>query len=483
MSIPPTMPYLVVEIDRLQVSVPAIIDDCFEFVLTHGLTKGIFRVSGSVRRMKAVSSDYPNYKSWLTEDPKPNVHDVCGIIKKYLSGYLDTMHGLFSQLLLTLLRRLFVSHRRNGSEASIDSYTSANTLFGLLLLTSVPESGPLLFDIRDPEGLLDSVAHLLVTKNVTAKNNFFMYLLYKLKQLSAHENVTSMSVDNSSIIFQPYIFNTTNVNDLHLLQGLLTFLVLHYDPLLLKYQTYISILGGLEELDCDSMSVSSSEGHAVSPATVYSESSYTQRHGTSDLAPKRKSSISQKFTGLFDSYSVPANRSKRFSLTFGSKHHSSEKVASSDNLRHSASHGAPIYTDVEQVNSKKNLKASLVKDAILTPPADDSATSAPPLAAFPQIPQSSKRPPLAQKKSNNSKRRSLIELFKSSSSINTSQKSREDLLVPSPSPSPKTPLDNEFPLFKASHAASADHLPGGKAPAEEWGPVKRNFSLRVGARR
>lgn len=488
MSLPPSMPFTVVEVDKLEVSVPSILDDCFNFVLDHGLVKGIFRVSGSVRRMKAVTSDYSHYQSWLNDEKKPSVHDVCGIIKKYLSDYLATMNGLFSQHLLVLLRRQFISHRRAGSDCSIDSYKSANTSFGSLSLSSVPESVSCSFStVRDADVLLDSIAHLLVTKNLTSKNNFFMYLLHMLKQLSQHEEATSMSVENSSIIFQPYIFNTTNVADLRTLQDLLTFLVLHFDLLLEKYLCYISILGGLEELEIDNISISSSEGNAVSPATVYSDNSYTQRNysNASEGNPKRKSSLSQKFNGLLESYHLPANRSKRFSLNFTSRQQSSDKVISSDNLRHSTSQVASLYADVEPAGNDKQLKVTPASGEILTPPADDSlGFNTKPQIVLPTTQEPSKRPQLSQKKSNNSKRRSLISLFKSSSSVND-LKSKEELSVPSPAPSPRTPTDSDFSLLKAKHAVSADDLLPGKVatPSEEFSLLGRNLSLRVRGRK
>lgn len=473
--LPPPIPLNVVEVDTLPLSVPAILDDCFNYVLSQGLVKGIFRVSGSVRRMRAVTSDYSQYHAWLASNPLP--YDVCGIIKKYLSDYLDTMNGLFSQQLLALLRRRYTTHRRSGSDCSIESYKSANTSFGSLSLSLVPEESSV-STVRDAEGLLDAVAHLLVTKNISSKNNFFIYLLYKLKQLSLHEDATSMSVDNSSIIFQPYIFSTQNVADLRVLQDLLSFLVLHFDLLLLKYQCYVSILGGLEELELDNMSISSSEGNAVSPATVYSEHSYTPRYNsnTSDN-PKRRSSISRKFTGLLDSYHLPANRSKRFSFNFGSRHQSTEKVgsekmASADNLR-PANPTSPLYPDVCPIETEK------ATNVIPTPPADESL-SFNTKVTLPGPQPASKRPSQPHKKPNNSKRRSLILLFKSSSSVNDI-KSKEELNVPSPASSPRSPIDNGFLLLKPNHAVSTENLsPYTVAtPSQELNLMQRNLSLRV----
>lgn len=499
MSPPPSMPYTVVEVDRLQVSVPSILDDCFEFILDQGLTKGIFRVSGSVRRMKIISSDYSQYKTWLYDEKKPAVHDVCGIVKKYLGEYLDTMHGLFNPQLLTLLRRQFNAHRRTGSDCSIDSYKSANTSFGSLLLSSVPESDEeesFSKSVRDPNVLLDSIAHTLVTKNITSKNNFFIYLLYKLKQLSQHKEATSMTIDNSSIIFQPYIFNTANVSDLRPLQDLLTFLVVHFDQLLQKYQCYISILGGLEELDLDNISVSSSEGHAASPATVYSDNSYTPRHNQnfSEGNPKRKSSLSQRFSVFLDSYHLPANRSKRLSFNFSSKQNLEDKAGSSDNLRNSSHQALSMDTDFASSNEAENFAVksySRTSGDILTPPADDSlgfnTNQQTTKYLQPNVQsQVSKRPPSAQKKSNNSKRRSLITLFKSSSSVNDNEQfSKEEFSVPSPAPSPRTPVEGEFSILKSKHAASLDNLiPDSNVKmADDWKPVGRNLSLRLRGRK
>lgn len=412
-----------VNVNGISVQVPSLLADCFAYILSDALVEGIFRVSGSARRMKLVSSDYSQYQGWLhSTEKKPNVHDVAGVIKKYLREYLDSIDGLFSPSCLLLLHRLYLAHLRCKSDGSINSFKSAETsLVSDSTLPSVVEHEATEIEVSDPESLLDSVAHLLITKNHSSNNEFFIYLLLQLKQLSLHEDKTKMSIPNLSIIFQPYIFSTQSLSELRPFQGLLTLLVLHYHSFIQKYLCYKTIVGGLEELDAENISITSSESLTTSPLTVYSShpGSPSKNGGSAEI---RRKSISQRFSIFWDSYNLPANRSKRFSLNFGSK--SSEKVFSTENLAKERRPEAAAVCPHELLKSNESLNHGENESEHKVREQCPQATSSPKAASVSviQLPIETSAPtlqrPLLTKRSS-SKLKSLIGLFKSSLSVNS----------------------------------------------------------------
>lgn len=444
MTLPPVetgypMPLSEVEIGKLTAQIPSLLVDCFDYVLTEGLIQGVFRISGSVRRMKQTSADYSSYKSWLCNEKRPAPHDVCGIIKKYLRDYLQQMNGLFPSLVLTQLLSLYHSHLRSDSHSSLDSYKSANTSFDTLSLFSAIKEE---LEIKDGDALLDSVAHFLVTKNTSSRNSLFFFLLWKLTELAKHEDVTKMTVANLLIIFQPYIFNTSLLTDLKPFQDFLTYLVENFDSLLEKYVCYKSIIGGLEELDTDIASILSSESVSASPVTVYSND-YSS-------PTRRKSSLSNRLSVLFDNYALPANRSKRFSLSLGSSRLNVEK--STENLRAVCPHDASKSTESvdRNVNTPNEKEASVHLQ----------------------------RPAVERKHSN--RRKSIIGLFKSAPSF----KSNDDLTSfssHSPLASPMTIPEKDAYFPKQPLNDSVDNLISPKelvVQQERRKLIRHSFSLR-----
>lgn len=441
------MPMTVVDVDGVVVHVPSLLDDCFSYILSNALVEGIFRVSGSARRMKLISADYSRYHEWLASETKPNSHDVAGVIKKYLRVYLDSMDGLFTSSCLSQLQRLYLSHTRSDSEFSFDSFKSATTSLGSpRTLPSVVEDAEYGPTVTNPETLLDAVSHLLITKNLSAKNDFFIYLLLQLKQLSLHEDKTKMTVSNLSIIFQPYIFNTKSLSELEPFQNFLTFLVINYDNLVQKYVCYKNILGGLEELDADEISITSSESLVTSPLTVYSSHQGSPSKNSSD----RRKSISQRFSTLWDAYNLPANRSRRFSLNFGSK--SAEKLASSENITRERRPTA--IGPHELLRSNENLtEDSDLKTPTLAGKGPELSGPIPSIQVLETaVPQ---RPPMPKRAS--SKRKSFIGMFRSTLSVNSIPSlMQNDALSPFLSQSPQTPPVNE--LSANGLNASVDNL-------------------------
>lgn len=449
-----------VDVSGISTQVPSLLADCFDYIMTNALVEGIFRVSGSARRMKLVSADYTQYHTWLeSSEKKPNAHDVAGVIKKYIRVYLDSVDGLFTSSCLSQLQRLYLAHLRANSDASLDSFKSANTSLGsAYTLPSVTEDDDSEPEVTDLESLLDSVSHLLITKNLSSKNELFIYLLLQLKELSLHEDQTKMSVANLSIIFQPYIFNTLSLSELKPFQNLLSLLVMNFDNFVQKYTCYKTILGGLEDLDVDNVSVTSSDSLAASPLTVYSshQGSPLKNSGPSD---SRRRSISNRLSAFWDTYNAPANRSKRFSLNFGSK--SSDHVHSTENLSRARKNASLCPHQV--LSSSENLVDDEVNDSSLdfgnediTPTnqiPSDTPTIQLPIEMPPPV-----RPSLTKRTS--SKRKSFIALFKSTLSVNTIQSSthQDELSPDTASNTPQTPPVSNLGLAAGGVSASVDNL-------------------------
>lgn len=624
------MPFSAVTIDGLPVKVPALLLACFDYILAGPLTEGVFRVSGSVRRMRLVSSDYTQYEAWLAS--KPPIHDVAGIVKKCLREYLDTIGGLVSPACQAQLHRVYLGYTRedsgrrnsrrasNGRKSSIDSvlfksanasipdtatatdselsnavsgserdvFTSVSSINDAVVgMAKISESVSDVSDVeveetcekgetaetgekceREENGekeetaetaeksvevgekgeksvevtqtptsssatdaetaaLLDSVAHLLSTQNGSSKNGLLVYLVQQLHLLSAHESITKMSVANLAIIFQPYIFATQTLSELAPLQGLLSLLVTHYPVFVQKYTCYSTIFGlDCDDLDFDTISVSSES--TTSPVTEYSQGSPTTR----------RRSLSQRLLVFWESYSLPANRSKRFSFNFSSKEKlaprespreggaravgphellkqeeregdkkekekDGEKKTSEEGENTEADHGKNLSVlsseegkTLSELIHEQSKKAGLDEESTVseliqeqnkqTPevvveepktdsrPADLLKRSTHPVMEAETDAQEKpndaapppERPPLVKR---SSKRRSFLNLFRSSSSINT---------IPSPaSPiaSPVTPSATSMKLH------SSDDLllsPNNLLAPEQKSLLGRNFSMR-----
>lgn len=493
-----------VNISGIVANVPSILSDCFTHIFSHALVEGIFRVSGSARRMKLITADYSQYSEWLENDEKkPNSHDIAGVIKKYLRRYLDLIDGLFSNSCLSQLQKLYLAQLRTKLDASSDSFKSANTsLASAHSLPSVSEDEtavPQVADLADSDAFLDSVAHLLITKNLLSKNELFLYLLQQLKELLRYEDQTKMSVANTLIIFQPYIFDTLNLLELQTFQDLLSLLVVNFDSFVQKYTCYKTILGGLEELDLDNVSVTSSEEMATSPLTVYSSHNGSPSKATGNSELRRKL-ISNRLSAFWDTYNLPANRSKRFSMNFGSK--STDRLQSAEYLAkkipavcphqvlegenlevgygpnletptvlhsyNASADNTPTQTaqdSIEGYIEKYPSPSSVLEKnfSILSVPENDARSHG--VSELPARPALTKR--------TSSKRKSFIALFKSTLSVNSIPLAQQDELSPdSASNTPQTP-----PV--SGTGASVDDLLLSETKIAEKKLFGRAFSMRL----
>lgn len=385
------VPTAIETVAGVETDIPSILPDLFDYILEYGLVKGIFRISGSARRMRPIASNYSSYKEWLQESP--NAHDVAGIIKKYLRDYLDESGQLFSPQVLTSMLQLWLSNSRSLSECSLLSFKSASTSLTLNntlpSISEVEEQAPGSHGPVNVDVFLDSVAQLLAQKNLSSRNLFFLYLLDFLGRVTEHENLTNMTALNLAIIFLPYVFASVQLVELLHFQDMLAFFIQQRVELTSRYAIYHNLVGGLHQLDVDSLSVTSSESISASPLTIYSLGQESSLKVSAVLA-KRKTLISQRLSILWDNYNLPANRTKRFSL-YGLQ------------------------------NSLQNACEKIVVE-----PGMDSGSTVSPLSdATENLTVDEGRPQLT-KRSSSSKRKSIIGMLRSMSSLSSKENLNEN---------------------------------------------------------
>lgn len=458
----PSMGTAKVSVGGFSVAVPSLLDECMCYIFANGLVEGIFRVSGSARRMKDVAEDYSLFHDWLySQEKQPNVHDVCGVVKKYMRDYIDSMNGLFSPQVLKDILREYDSHCHKGEDSTEGSFKSANSSVGSYSLLSAMELEADLTAI-DTDGFVDAFARYIMVNNLESKNLFFIYWLSIMKRLSFHQELTKMSVSNLSIIFQPYLFHNANIDDLQKFRSILTVLVEKFDAFVDRFACYEKIIGGLHTLDHDEMSLSPNASIAASPLTIYSSC-----HGSSPKAnndTRRKASISNRLSVFWDNYNIPANRPKRMSFLSAK---SNDKFASSENL------GIDNYFSIPVKEKHQTDNYNIIPT--VPGPSKQSQTGATEYFSSPNGELDLQE--LESLASKRNKRKSFFEYFRSSLTLN----SQENLSSGIPT-SPLTPTSLGPGLLKHLLTDSVDDLPTSKAKSPNTPEGKklfgRTFSLR-----
>lgn len=459
------MPVAQVNVRGLLVEVPALLDECMKYIFDNGLAEGIFRVSGSARRMKDVTENYSLYREWLYSSEKPpNPHDVCGIVKKYLREYLDSVNGLFSSRALREILQEYTSHTLKHDDFSDASFKSANTSLGssysLLSAAGLEEDTTAI----DAESLVDAIAQCLMVNNLKWKNLVFIYWLSMMKHLSLYQEKTKMSVSNLSIIFQPYLFQNATLEELPKFRGVLTILVENFDALVDKFIYYEEIIGGLHTLDQDAMSLSPTASITASPLTVYSSNQWSPTKSPGES--RRKTSISNRLSAFWDNYNIPLNRSKRMSFISAK---SNDRFASSDNL------GIDNYFSIP-VEEKRH------QDSLHIPTVHEPPELSPDIGDLRKdyfsAPYNSDTPRLLSLVSKRNKRKSFMEYFRSTLSLISQENSSTGMAT-----SPTTPNSSGPGILKHPFNDSIDNLayPGNSVLIIPEGKklMGRSFSLRL----
>lgn len=285
--------YSQIDIESNSCQIPTIIVQCFDKIFENTSVEGIFRINGSVKRIGHIYNHLLNNEGFDTITEYYNCHDVCGVLKKFLKIYLPQISEIFSPNYLFFDKfKTFYDEYMNIDSTSMSSYKTA--------LTS-QDSQPL-------TELLNSFTKFIILKNSSFKNNLFIYFLFNINKLCKYQSTTKMTSLNYSIIFQPYLFNSSNLSYLPFLQEFLHLLIDNFDLLLESYE-----LNHLQTDNDDYSSVNSIESINISPITDNSHMDSIFDKNAAAIA--KRNSVTSKFSNFLENYYTPTNK-KRFSLSF-----------------------------------------------------------------------------------------------------------------------------------------------------------------------
>lgn len=283
-------------VNGLSVKVPKCLVQCFDYLQSNGMVEGIFRVNGSVKRISQYFSNH-NVENWIAANPSP--HDVSGVIKKYLNYYLyetsvfdgATTKEIKNHYIEYMNQILVIDH---NDDVSINSFKTAKTSY----------------DCSPLNEFVEKVVQSMISERSQDKNQLFIYVVYNLSLIMEHSTKTKMSSINLAIIFQPYFFDNSDINNIQalpLLQEILQTLIENSHALIDEYSIEVANLHDNNSL----MSIDS-------PITNHGNS--TDTYIETDTSPVTKRSISNRFSTLLDSYYNPignttVGKPKRFSLS------------------------------------------------------------------------------------------------------------------------------------------------------------------------
>lgn len=285
--------YSQIDIGTNSCQVPTIVIQCFDKIFENTSVEGIFRINGSVKRIGHIYNHLMNNEGFDTITEYYNCHDVCGALKKFLKIYLPQISEIFSPNYLFFDKfKTFYDEYMNIDSTSMSSYKTA--------LTS-QDSQPL-------SELVNNFTKFIILKNSSFKNNLFIYFLFNISKLCKYQSTTKMTSLNYSIIFQPYLFNSSNLSHLPFLQEFLHLLIDNFDLLLESYE-----LNHLQTDNDDYSSVNSIESINISPITDNSQTDSIFEKNAAAIA--KRNSVTSKFSNFLENYYTPTNK-KRFSLSF-----------------------------------------------------------------------------------------------------------------------------------------------------------------------
>lgn len=398
-----------ISVDGLSVRVPKCLVQCFEYLQSNGMVEGVFRVNGSVKRISQYFAN-PNIENWIAANPSP--HDISGVIKKYLNYYLYGA-SVFDGATTKEIKNHYVEYMNQilvidyKDDVSINSFKTAKTSYDCSTLNE----------------FLEKFVQSMISDRSQDKNQLFIYIIYNLSLIMDHSIKTKMSSMNLAIIFQPYFFDNSDINNIQalpLLQEILQTLIENASALINEYSIEVANLHDNNSL----MSIDSPITHQGNSTDAYIET---------DISPIRKRSISNRFSTLLDSYYSPigntnSGKPKRFSLSISVDQLSSAKPA-----------------DIKPIDPNAvDVKAISMNDVT------GFSTSGP------------TNPAKSDSKSKKSNRKSFISLFRNSSSFSINSDDTKD------------PIYNHL-------NNSADSVLIAKNPIvdDQQTFLKRNFSMKM----
>ncbi|KAG7719638.1 hypothetical protein KL949_001217 [Ogataea haglerorum] len=252
------------EIADMTLVVPTLVHKCCQFILSQGPKQGIFRINGSIKKIKKIESlireqgiDSFDFSTCRvenidnSEDTAPNAYDAAMVLKRWLSNLAD---GLIT---LDVSRSLKAAVESPQEVPALDeaedvtqtteeaSQTESEDAFSLSSYKTIPTS------VEDTDKEKESLESLPLVNL-----HLFIYLLSFLNKLAQPDicDITKMPSSNLAKIFQmsffkvddlqPQLASTTSTDDLlqnykaneRLLQNWIT----SYDELAAKLRAFVT---------------------------------------------------------------------------------------------------------------------------------------------------------------------------------------------------------------------------------------------------
>lgn len=310
------MDLLDVDLGKIVVKVPVVMEQCWRYLKARDMLEGVFRISGSTRRVNACYNGR-SLASWLAENPSQ--HDVCSVIKRCLRQYLDG-EPLFNEAATGKIKLLYDQYTAKLAVRHDFLFEDSGLVFSFKTAKTSYDSDPL-------EEFNEALVQYLAHDKETHRMYMFLYLLHNLSFLLQHAASTRMSSWNLAIIFEPYVFSSSKVEHLPYLQRILQIFIQNGDVIA---DIYASV-GSLQSDDNSYLSVESPLTNNVA------NESFAEEPDIKDHSNRR--SLSKRISTLFDGYYNPVGGStskKRLSLSFDllAKSKFSEKASSSEDFTH-----------------------------------------------------------------------------------------------------------------------------------------------------
>ncbi|KAK9458385.1 hypothetical protein V1511DRAFT_508469 [Dipodascopsis uninucleata] len=201
--------------------IPVIVAVCGIYLYTNALsTEGIFRLSGSAKRMKSLQKIFASPPTFGRDIDWTGytVHDAANILRRYLNNLPEPVIPLeyFDKF-----RVPFISSKGKSSQSSGYTHSRSNSLSNLNAINGG--------SMKKKEVI--HVMQSLIPKLPQANRQLLLYILDLLDTFSKHSKKTLMPVANLAAIFQPCILShpdhRMSPDEYKLSQAVVIFLIEH----------------------------------------------------------------------------------------------------------------------------------------------------------------------------------------------------------------------------------------------------------------
>ncbi|ODV67321.1 hypothetical protein HYPBUDRAFT_11899 [Hyphopichia burtonii NRRL Y-1933] len=280
--------YIDIIIAAVRIKIPRIIHECFQHILEHGSTiEGIFRINGSIKRINQLYNHLILHKKIEDFAEIYSIHDVCGVLKKYMKNYLSSINEIFTSKQIEQIKKM--SEVVEDSQ-SVQSFKTAKE--------------------EETNETIDKFLNYINNYNLRYKNDFLIYSIYQLNKLQSIE--TKMTNYNYSIIFQPYLFPTCNLNNLIFCQEYLFYLMNNFNYLIKNYSNREIKKNRFSQfMDFYNTPTNKRLSNPFHKSTdlLIDQLKYEDQTSLQSLDKSRNSSYSKSSTSNFDSILSPKNDS------------------------------------------------------------------------------------------------------------------------------------------------------------------------------